>query len=133
MNTGLPWGCLMVSRWTQKSTKYKPKIISQKKAYFWRHPLIQTVEAKCFVFFIYKIVIFTLFMFFELLYQDCVCFGISQVFSTIKNHRIHVTTFFVLMTTIWWPYGVWKMVKFQNIDFFELPDQKTVCFDMKQV
>ena len=41
-----------------------------------------------------------------------VCFELPQVYSTIKNHRNHMTTFFVLMTTIWWPDGVWKVVKF---------------------
>jgi hypothetical protein len=56
-----------------------------------------------------------------------------QVYSAIKNHRIHMTTFFGFMTTIWWPHGVWKVVKFKNIAFFELPVQKNVCFDMPQV
>ena len=49
---------------------------------------------------------------FELLDQESECFDTSQVYSAIKNHRIHVTTFSVLLS-----------VK-KNIAFFELPDQK---------
>ena len=41
-------------------------------------------------------------------------FDMPHVYSAIKNHRIHVTTFFMLTTTIWWPHGVWKVVNFQK-------------------
>ena len=35
---------------------------------------------------------------FELLDQESECFDTSQVYSAIKNHRIHVTTFSVLLS-----------------------------------
>ena len=52
--------------------------------------------------------------FFEFPHQTIVCFDMPQVFSAIKNHSVHVTPFFGFMTTIWWPHGVWKVVKFQK-------------------
>ena len=70
--------------------------------------------------------------FFEFHDQKNVCFDMPQVYRAIKNHRIHVTTFFMFMTTIWWPHGVWKLVKLKKYCLFELPDQKNVCFDMPQ-
>ena len=63
-------------------------------------------------------------IFFELPDQTNVCFDMPQVYSAIKNHMIHVTTLFVLMTSIWWPNGVWKWSNFKNIVFFELPDKQ---------
>ena len=61
--------------------------------------------------------------------RKCMFWYITRrVYNAIKNHRIHVTNFFVLMTTIWWPHGVWKVVNlFLFSFFFELPDQKNVC------
>ena len=39
-------------------------------------------------------------VFFELPGQNNVYFDMPQVYSAIMNHRIHLTTFFMLMTTI---------------------------------
>ena len=72
-------------------------------------------------------------IFLSFLASKNVCFELPQVLSAIKNHRIHLTTFFMLMTTIWWPHGVWKVVKCQKYCLFELPDQRNVYFDMPQV
>jgi hypothetical protein len=71
--------------------------------------------------------------FFEPPDQKNVCFDMSHVYSAIRNHRIHLTTFFMLMTTVWWPLECEKWSNVKNIAFFELPDQKNVYFDMPQV
>jgi len=71
--------------------------------------------------------------FFELPDQTNVCFDRPQVYSALKNNTIHVTTFFMLMTTIWWPHRVWKVVKCQKYRLFWASWPKNVCFDMSHV
>jgi len=71
--------------------------------------------------------------FFELPDQTNVCFDRPQVYSALKNNTIHVTTFFMLMTTIWWPHRVWKVVKCQKYCLFWASWPKNVCFDMSHV
>ena len=73
------------------------------------------------------------FFFVYLLDKENVYYNISQVYSAIRNHRIHGTTFFVLMTTILWPHGVWKVVKFQKYCLFWASWPKNICFDIPKV
>ena len=42
---------------------------------------------------------------------------------------VKIATFFVLMTTIWWPHGMLKVIKFQKYCLFWASWQKNLSFD----
>ena len=54
----------------------------------------------------------------------------------ITYNRVLMTTYFALMTTIWWPHWVFKVVKIKKVMFFfsyhKFPGLINVCFDISQ-
>ena len=67
---------------------------------------------------VWKVVKFQKYCLFWASWPKKIFFDMPQDYSAKKNHKIDVTTLFVLMTTIWWPHVVWKLVKFQKYCLF---------------